>query len=156
MTAVDTALFKPELTFIDFEARDRFDLFARLGERLAPAGYIRDGWLDAILERERRYPTGLDCGPIRVAIPHVEPRHIARPYIAVIRPARPIEFEGMAGLPAVQAELIVNLGLQGHEDSQVKALQALMGLFADTAAVRDISRQTTPDGLLSALLRRIG
>ena len=62
----------------------------------------------------------------------------------------------MAGLPAVQAELIVNLGLQGHEDSQVKALQALMGLFADTAAVRDISRQTTPDGLLSALLRRIG
>lgn len=152
MTAVDTTLFKPELTFTEFDAVDRFDLFKRLGELLEPQGYVGNGWLTAILERERLYPTGLDCGSIRVAIPHVEACHIKKPYIAIIRPKNPIEFEGMAGLPPVQAELIVNLGLQGYEDSQVRALQALMGVFTDAGPVKKIKAQTTPEGLLTSML----
>ena len=151
MTAVDTTLFKPELTFTEFDAVDRFDLFKRLGELLEPQGYVGNGWLTAILERERLYPTGLDCGSIRVAIPHVEACHIKKPYIAVIRPKNPIEFEGMAGLPPVQAELIVNLGLLAHAEGQVAVLQALMGVFMDEASVADITAQTTPEGMVETM-----
>lgn len=152
MPAIDLQLLKPELTFVDFEARDRFDLFDQLEHVLSEQGYIKDSWHEAILTREKTYPTGLDCGTIQVAIPHVDPEHINTPYIAVMKLAEPVEFEGMGGMPAVQAQLVINLGLLGHEDSQVKVLQALMQLFVDAQATKKIMDQTTPEGLLDALV----
>lgn len=155
MSAVDMSLFRPELTFVDFEASDRYDLFNRLERMLSARGYIRATWRAAILEREECYPTGLDCGTIQVAIPHVDPDQIAEPYIAVLKLAHPVAFEGMGGMPAVDAQLVVNLGLLGHEDSQVMVLQALMQLFLDDAAMRDIMRQDTSRALLDAIRRHI-
>ena len=59
MSAIETDLLKPELVFFDFEATDRIDFFTKLGEKLKEGGYVKDSWLDAILEREKNYPTGL-------------------------------------------------------------------------------------------------
>lgn len=43
----------------------------------------------------------------------------------------------------VPAELIVNLGVMAHEQGQIAILQALMRIFVDEYAVKDIMRQTT-------------
>ena len=73
MTSVDTSLFKPELVFLDFDARDRADCFNKLGVELKARGYVKDSWLGAIKAREESYPTGLPCQAINVAIPHTDP-----------------------------------------------------------------------------------
>lgn len=150
-------LFKPELVFFDLEAADRHDLFRQLGAALASQGYIEDTWYEAIVERERNFPTGLQLEAVAVALPHVDPVHLKKPYIAVIRPRMPIVFEGMAGIGGdVPAELIVNLGLTGHAEGQVAVLQALMNVFLDGAAVADIMAQTTPEGVAAAMRRYCG
>lgn len=154
MTTVDVSLFHPELVFFDFEAADRADFFAKLGERLGAMGYVKDTWYDAIMEREHSYPTGLAFEHIGVALPHVYPEHLIKPYIAIIKPAHPIMFEGMAGIGGdVPAELIVNLGLLAHAEGQVAVLQALMDIFLDDAAVADIRAQTTPEGMVATMRR---
>lgn len=154
MSAVDTDLFTPELVFLDFEAGDRAEFFEKLGEELAARGYIKDTWLDAITEREKNYPTGLACQAIKVAIPHTDPEHLEKPYIAVIRPAQPVVFEAMAGMgDPVPAELIVNLGLLQHADGQVAVLQALMGVFMDDDACADVMAQDTPEGMAATMVR---
>ena len=66
---IDTSLLKPELVFFDFEADDRFDFFKKLGEKLKEGSYVKDSWLDAILEREKNYPTGLECTSISARRP---------------------------------------------------------------------------------------
>lgn len=150
-------LFKPELVFFDLEAADRHDLFRQLGAALASQGYIEDTWYEAIVERERNFPTGLQFEAVAVALPHVDPVHLKKPYIAVIRPRMPIVFEGMAGIGGdVPAELIANLGLTGHAEGQVAVLQALMNVFLDGAAVADIMAQTTPEGVAAAMRRYCG
>lgn len=157
MSAVDIDLFKPELVFFDFEAADRFDFFKKLGAELDARGYIKDTWYDAILEREKNYPTGLACQAISVAIPHTDPEHLEKPYIAIIKPKTPIEFEAMAGMgDPVQAEFIVNLGLLAHADGQVAILQALMGVFMEESAVADILAQETPEDMVAAMCRYCG
>lgn len=155
MSDVDMSLLRPELMFAKFEASDRQELFNRLERVLSMQGYIKDTWYDAILEREERYPTGLDCGNIQVAIPHVDPHQIVKPYISVVKLAHPIVFEGMGGMPAVNAQLVVNLGLLGREDGQVRVLQALMQLFLNDAAMREIMQQSTSKGLLAAFKRHM-
>ena len=152
MSTVDTGLFTPELVFFDFEAKDRFEFFNKMSEILVEKGYVKDTWLDAILTREKNYPTGLQFEHIAVALPHVDPENLVKPYIAVIKPKEPIVFEGMAGIGGdVPAELIVNLGLLAHAEGQVAVLQALMGVFMDEASVADITAQTTPDGMVETM-----
>ncbi len=157
MSAVDTDLFKPELVFFDFEVVDRGDFFTKLGEELSKRGYIEDTWLDAITRRERDYPTGLACQAIKVAIPHTEPEHLKKPYIAVIRPKKPVEFEAMAGMgDPVPAELIINLGLLQHADAQVAVLQALMSIFMDEAACAEVMEQKTREDMVATMVRLCG
>lgn len=154
MSSVDTSLFKPELVYFDFEAADRADFFKKLGEDLAAKGYIEDTWYDAITTREKNYPTGLKCEAVSVAIPHVDPENIKKPYIAVIKPKSPIVFEGMAGIGGeVPTQLIVNLGIKAHETEQVGVLQALMGMFVDNDIVADIMSQTTQQGMVDTMVK---
>lgn len=155
MGTVDIDLFKPELVFFDIDAGNREDLFSHLGHRLKEAGYIEETWFDAIAAREREYPTGLACQAINVAIPHTDQEHLARPYIAIVRPRSPVVFEAMAHMgDDVPAELIVNLGLMAHEDGQVAVLQALMGIFMDAEASAEILAQRTPQGMVEVMRRR--
>lgn len=153
MATIDTTLLKPELVFLDFEATDRLDFFQKLGAELTKRGYVKDTWLDAILEREKNYPTGLACPAISVALPHVDPQHLNKPYIAIIKPKNPIEFDGMADTGLVNAQLIVNLGLLAHEEGQVAVLQAFLGIFIDDAASADIMAQTTPQGMVDTVIK---
>lgn len=154
MSAAGNDLFKPELVFFDFEATDRFDFFQKLGRELSACGYIRPTWYDAIVEREKNYPTGLACQAIKVAIPHTDTEHLEKPYIAIVKPKRPIVFEAMAGMgDDVPAELIVNVGLLQHADGQVAILQALMEIFMNEGAVAEIMAQDSPGGMVAAMVK---
>ena len=152
MSTVDTSLFTPELVFFDFEASDRVDFFTKMSQILMDKGYVKESWLDAIMTREKNYPTGLAFETVSVALPHIDPEHLNKPYIAVIKPKEPIAFRGMAGIDGdVPAQIIVNLGLTAHEEGQVAVLQALMGVFLDTDAVSRIMAQTTPEGMVETM-----
>lgn len=155
MASLDTSLFSPELVFFDISATSSTGFFSQLREKLAPKGYIEDSWLQAIITRETNYPTGLEMDNISIAIPHVEPENIAKPYIAVVKPEKPIPFEPMAAMVdhPVQTQLIINLGLKAHDEDQVAVLQKLMNVFMDPAACEEILSQTTGEGMVDAIVK---
>lgn len=151
MASQDSGLFSTDLVFFDLEAANRHDFFKELGSRLEERGLIKQTWLDAIEEREANYATGLHFDHIDVAIPHVDPQHINRPYIAVVKPKRPVEFEHMAGAgPNVHAQIVMNLGVE-RDGGQVEVLQTLMGIFMDEAKAKKILEQDTPEGMVATL-----
>ena len=156
MSQVDTSLFRPELVFFDFEATDEWDFFKKMSDTLKEKGYVRDSWHDAICAREKSFPTGLQFEKIGVAIPHVDPENIVKPYIAIIKPKVPIDFAPMADMVdhPVHTELIINLGLLAHAEDQVAVLQAMMGIFMDEAATAEIMAQDTPEGIIDAIAKR--
>ena len=153
MTHTFDDLFSPDLVFFGWEAETPASLFERLKTELEPAGYIAEGWLDAVCSREEAYPTGLAMPAAHIAIPHTDPDYVARPYIAVIKPAVPVTFNAMAGMgDPVAAQIVINLGIT-REGGQVEALQALMNIFMDAEAAADVLGQTDPKGMVCALKR---
>lgn len=153
MDSAELSLLSPDLTFIGVEAKDSEELFKVLGAELDTRGLIQGTWMDAILERERVYPTGLTCPSINVAIPHTDPVNIAHPYIAVIKPVQPVELRAMSDASqVVPAELVVNLGIV-HSGGQVKVLQLLMMTFMNEAAVADIRAASSSEELYQVLMR---
>ncbi|BCV19510.1 PTS sugar transporter subunit IIA [Leptogranulimonas caecicola] len=146
----DQELFSPDLVFFDLEAADRQEFFEKLAERLAERDLIQDSWLEAICEREKNYATGLSFPSVQVAIPHVDPEHIKRPYIAVIKPKTPIVFEAMAGMgDDVPAQLIVNLGVM-RDGGQVAVLQKLMNIFMNEGYAAQIMAASDPQQVVDA------
>ena len=88
-----------------------------------------------------------------IAIPHTDPGFVAKPYIAVVKPAAPVVFSAMAGMGApVPAQIIINLGI-AEPSGQVEALQSLMNIFMDAAAAADVLGQTTCQGMVDAIRR---
>ncbi len=154
MSTIDTRLFSSELVFLDAPVTNRCELFSYLRDKLEGEGYLEPGWLEAIEQRERAYPTGLRCETAEIAIPHVDPEFISKPYIAIVKPCKPVEFEHMAQLgDPVQAGLIINLGLKAHNTDQVAVLQALMEIFADPQKTKAVTEQATAQGLVDTFGR---
>ncbi len=123
-------LLSKELIYTDLAPSDYEELFASLSEDLGAKGYVKDSWLEAVIAREKQYPTGLGFDTVGIAIPHTDPEHISKPYIAFIKLEKPVVFDFMASAgDPVEAEFVVNLGIQ-HSEDQVGMLQKLMGIFA--------------------------
>lgn len=157
MSAIDISLLRSDLVFFDFVAEDSDAFFEKMEHLLSKNGYIQPTWLNAIKAREAAYPTGLQFDDISVAIPHVEPVHIAKPYIAIVKPLKPIPFEPMAGMVdhPVETQLIVNLGLVSHDEDQVAVLQAMMGIFSNSNAVKEILSRTSGEDMVKIFIKYI-
>ncbi len=147
------SLLKEELIYTSLAPHTSDELFSMLGEDLADKGYINPTWLEAIKEREDKYPTGLGFDTVGIAIPHTDPVHIKTPYIAFIKLEKPVVFEFMAGAgDPVEAEFVVNLGIQ-HQEDQVGLLQKLMGIFANDEYVQELKATTDTQELYTLLNR---
>lgn len=134
----DKELFNKNLVFLDYEVADRNDFFIKFSKLMLDKGYVADSFYEAITTREERYPTGLQTTTIGVAIPHTDPENLKKPFIAVIRPKKEIEFEPMGMTEGqVNAKLIFVLGVL-RDGGQVVVLQKLMNMFMNETAVNKL------------------
>lgn len=113
-----------------------------LAARLLASGAVTAGFEAAVLERERRYPTGLPT-VIPAAIPHTDPEHVIEPGIAVATLREPVDFGEMGGSgdATVPVRLVVMLVLR-EAHAQLDALQHLIQALQDEAAVGTVLEAT--------------
>jgi PTS system galactitol-specific IIA component len=138
-------------------AEDSTDAISQLGQRLISNGYVEDTFIDALLEREKVFATGLPTPEIQVAIPHSDPEHVRKTAIAIGVLPEPVSF-GEMGNPegTVYVNVICVLAVK-QADFLVSLLQDLMAIFQDaevlhkivtadsTEDVADIFNQRLPD-----------
>ncbi|MGX7349253.1 PTS sugar transporter subunit IIA [Dolosicoccus paucivorans] len=77
-----------------FESRE--DLFREVGPQLQEDGIVKDTFIEALIEREQEFPTGLPL-PVGVAIPHTDASHVNEDRLVIITLANPIEFLEIGG-----------------------------------------------------------
>ncbi|SFL47959.1 PTS sugar transporter subunit IIA [Pelosinus propionicus] len=141
--------FDEKVIAVGLEVRDREDALRQMSQMLYKAGYVRDTYSEAIIRRERSFPTGLPTGENGVAIPHTDICHVIAPMIAVGIFKTPVEFQNMGDIEeAIHVKIIFMLAMN-HCDNQVKLLSELMQIIQDqsllnqlciTQSVTDISR----------------
>ena len=87
--------FKRENIFLDFDANDRKDFLSKISKILFEKKYVKEGFDDSIIEREEQYPTGLDFGEYKIAIPHTNPEYVNEEGIITVKLKKPIIFRDM-------------------------------------------------------------
>jgi PTS system galactitol-specific IIA component len=106
------------------DAENASEVIRDIGGKLLYAGYVRETFTDAALEREKNIPTGLPLsGKYNAAIPHTDAEHVIKSGIGLATLSRPVAFQNMVSPEeTVEVRLVFVLALD-QPKSQIEMLQ---------------------------------
>jgi hypothetical protein len=115
---------------IEGHARDWEEAIRFCGNELIRNAYVGQDFLNACIDREKKFPTGLPTS-IPVAIPHAASDKVFRTAVCVMKLDESIRFQRMDEPSAsVDVKLIFNLAIKGN-DAHLDFLQKLIGFVMD-------------------------
>jgi len=131
-------LVREELIDLNNDNTNVEDFFRQASDKLIELDYAEDTFFEAIYEREKKYPTGLELPKIVIAIPHTDVDHIKEPFIYVNKmESKSLEFIQMGTDDvSVYPEYVIVLGIKEPEE-QVGLLSTLIELFSDAEFVEE-------------------
>ena len=126
---------------LDCDAQDWEQVIRIAGARLRENGYIDDAYIEAIIEREKEYPTGLPTDDVITALPHANSGAVYKTGVCVVRLAHPVDFRNMGDpeetLPVEMAFVLANAS---GPDAHLEDLQELMDCFTRVGLLADLKR----------------
>lgn len=128
-------LADPGLFLIGLEATGHETVLRTMAGALEARGYVRDSYPDAVVAREREYPTGLQT-TVGTAIPHADVEHVREPGIAVATLASPVGFTAMGtDDDPVDVRAVFMMAIT-DADAQVTVLGQLVEALQDDELLR--------------------
>lgn len=142
---------REDLIFIDLDFNSREELIKYMSDQMMSVGKVKDTYCDAVLERELKYPTGLNTGDLKVAIPHTDPVHVKSAGIAVATLDKQVEFKNMEDPNQnIDVDLVFMLAVANPE-AQVPLLVKLMGIFSNKELLKKIKESKTKNEIKQIL-----
>lgn len=149
---IEDLLFEDLIKF-DLEAENYEDAIKKISENACKKGYVDEGFADAVIKREKLYPTALPTEVLKVAIPHpMERDSIKKSAIIVTKLKKPVNFILMGSdKDTVPVNIIFTLAVNGAEH-QLTILQKLVGMFSEKESMLKIKESNTPKEMISTLI----
>jgi len=154
MSALGNLLVESAI-LLNYEAKDAADVVNELGKRLFEAGYTKESFVEAALEREKTMPTGLPLnGKFNAAIPHTDVVHVVKSGVAFATLTEPIAFKNMV-VPDedVPVSLVFLLALD-QPKAQIEMLQEIAGVLQDPQLIEALKNATEAEEVVSAIKNR--
>jgi len=129
---------------VPMKAESAADAIAQLGTRLQAGGFVRDSWIQATIEREKTFATGLPTLEVGVAIPHADVEHVLRQAIAVGVLEKPVEFGEMGSPDSTVPVRIVCALAVAQSELLVTLLQRLVEMFQSPNVLGQIAGAQSP------------
>lgn len=128
-----------DLIFLKFSAKNKEELINNLGIILVEKGFVIDGFSNAVLAREKEFPTGLPTNIMKVAIPHaIDTSFVVKPSIVIARLEQPIAFGEMGSYEnMVDVDMVLLLAVKGDKN-QLEILQRLIGIFCEEDQMKQL------------------
>jgi PTS system galactitol-specific IIA component len=154
MSALENLLVESAI-LLNYEAKDAADVVNELGKRLFEAGYTKESFVEAALEREKKMPTGLPLnGKFNAAIPHTDVVHVVKSGVAFATLTETIAFKNMV-IPDedVPVSLVFLLALD-QPKAQIEMLQEIAGVLQDPQLIEALKTATEAEEVVSAIKNR--
>lgn len=123
------SLIPQEFVLVGLDASDKSEAIQALADLFLQEGYVKDTYIDAVLTREKEFPTGLRTLDVHVAIPHCDVEYCLKPGIAVGILSAPVQFVEMATYDQIVDTEIIFLLAITEPEHQVVWLSRLVTLF---------------------------
>lgn len=142
-------LVEKNCILLDQDVHSFKEVIQLIGAEFEKAEIVKPSYVEAVVAREKVFPTGLAADGHNIAIPHTDPEHILRPGMGVVVTKEPIEVS-MMGRPDIklQSKIFFPLAME-HPKKQLDLLRQLMNVFKTKEDLDTISSATTPEEVLA-------
>lgn len=117
---------------------DKEEIIRKLGGLLFDNGFVKDTYIQAVIDRELVYPTGLKARVTGVAVPHTDTQHVIKPAVAIATLKTPVIFNGM-GAPETEVTVDIVLMLAIHDPKLVvNVLRKVIFVIEDDKSLKNL------------------
>lgn len=127
-------MFSPNLIDLEINGKDETSVFELVSHKLNELGYVNEGYLQGITNREQDFPTGLITQHLNIALPHADPEFVEKPFVFIARLTEPVIVKQMGDSQKLETQNLFFLGIKNPSE-QVGLLQTFMNLFMDKSFV---------------------
>ena len=128
------------------------DLLINAGRELLKYGYVKESFLQNILDREKMYPTGFELGgKYNIAIPHTDMKNVLKPVIYIVVLDKPVIFKSAEdGKTDIETDIVFVISLN-EKDRHIVILEELMKIFSKNDLIEKIKNVKHKDELIKLL-----
>lgn len=143
---------KEENILILDESKDAKDVITRLSGLLEQTGDVKPSFCEAVLEREKSMPTGLELdGEIHAAIPHADVEHVLKPSMALAVLGQPVTFKCMVEPDKDLNVRLVFLLAMNEPKKQVEMLQHVATILQKPELIHKLSYAKSTKEVMSII-----
>ncbi|RGD74472.1 PTS sugar transporter subunit IIA [Anaerofustis stercorihominis] len=136
-------LLYEDLVLFDVEAENSDELLTNLSDVLTKKKFVKNSFKDAIINREKVFPTGLPSPGVKVAIPHTDAEHVLNSCITIAKLKKPIKFIEMGTSSNIlDIELVFMLAINAPKD-QLTVLQNIMNTLSNKKLLLELKKADT-------------
>ncbi|MFC0276935.1 PTS sugar transporter subunit IIA [Enterococcus devriesei] len=121
-------MFDQELISLELKGENEVEVFQQVAKQLTELGFVNEGYLNGIITREEKFPTGLITQHVNIALPHSDPEYVEKPFVYIARLKDEVKVKQMGDSQEMKVKNLFFLGIKDPK-GQVGLLQAFMELF---------------------------
>lgn len=145
---------KENLIFLNLKAEDNKEVLQIMGDAMIREEYGDQGFTEALLKREKDYPTGLDVDGIGVAIPHTDAEHVKKEGISIAVLDRPVEFDAMGEENCQIPVKIVIMFTVAGKNKHIDRLLQILALIKDEKILQGLLEAESKEDIKTAIQKR--
>ncbi|MFZ4451689.1 PTS sugar transporter subunit IIA [Salibacterium aidingense] len=145
-----TLAFDEDMIMLGMNAGDDQEALMQLSECLLQKEYVKDTFVNGVIERENHYPTGLQTTSVGVAIPHTSPSHVVQESLAIGVLNNPVAFRRMDTGDPMEVSVLFMLAIS-NPDKQLQMLQQVMGMLREQTVLNKIAQAASAKDVIEAV-----
>lgn len=127
-----------DLIDLNVEANDKNDILRHMGKLLIEQGLAKPGYPQALIDRERDNPTGIDMSGFGIAIPHTDASFVKKSGIGIGILRNSVKFMAMGTDDEfVDVKLVFVLAINNPK-AHLERIQALLTVLQDAKVLDEI------------------
>ena len=142
---------REDLIVIDLDAKSSADVFKVLGQKMTDLGFTKDSYVDALIEREKEFPTGLDIGDFGIAIPHTAAEHVNEAITAIATLKNPVDWIQLGTEDDHVDVNVVFLLAVKDPNAHLEYLQTIVGIFQKKEVMQAILKEKDPKKIIELI-----
>lgn len=128
-------IIRDENILVQAKANSREEIIKQLGSLLFEHGLVKDTFVQAVLDREKAFPTGLQTNTLGMAIPHTDTEHVNSPALAIATLSQPVIFQAMGDPDTSVAVQVVMMLAINDPKAVVHVLRKVISILEDGEAL---------------------
>lgn len=144
---------RDDLIFIDVEAGTSDEVFRKLGGVLTEKGFGKETYVQALIDREAEYPTGLNIDGCGIAIPHTPADFVNESATCIGILKNPVNFLEMGTDEDVAVKMVFVLCVTDPQ-KHMEQLQRIVSIIQDKSVLEKLQKTRNVNEIIEIIKKK--